>query len=733
MAKITQFQNNFKVGELDPLLRSRTDLEQYQDALESATNVVVQPQGGVRRRDGLQFIYDFGASFTQFKLIPFEYSTTDSYLLVFVDERMYVFKGGVLQTNINATGNDYLVTTGITAATLTDLNFTQAVDTLILVHEDVQPKRVVRNSDTSWTFENLAITNIPLYAFDLDTHQPQYSITPSAVTGNITLTASSVTTDTGTAQAGGSDTITLKAASSFSADDKCNGMFIEITSGTGSGQTRHIKDYVGATKVATVYSAWDTAPDATSAYDIKAFKPAAVGEYAQVLNGFGRARYVEYVSDTEMKCVVESPFFDTTEITADNWQSEHGYEDIWSNTRGWPRSAAFHEGRLYFGGSKSRPNTIWGSRVVDYFNFDTGTGLDDEGVEATINTNQLNVIVHINAGPDLQIFTTGGEFIVAQLGNEPITPSSFLVKSQSRIGSREGVPIHDLSGATLFIQRQGKALVSFQFTDTTSSYGTTPLSVLSSHLLKDPVDFGIRRATSTDETDRIYICNGTDGSMVVYSILASQDVIAPSRFDTDGEFINVAVEIDEAFVIVKRTVNSVVKYYLEKFDENLTVDSALTGGAASSVNMTHLEGKEVSIIRDGVVEPVQTVPASPYTITFESAATSSYQVGMNYTVEVKTMPAEPNLSSGSIQGLKKRILQVDAIVYETQNMSINGQLVAFRNYGEGVLDQAVGEYTGLKTVHGLLGYSQTGQITITQTAPLKMTVLGLEYRMSIGN
>lgn len=733
MAKITQFQNNFKVGELDPLLRSRTDLEQYQDALESATNVVVQPQGGVRRRDGLQFIYDFGASFTQFKLIPFEYSTTDSYLLVFVDERMYVFKGGVLQTNINATGNDYLVTTGITAATLTDLNYTQAVDTLVLVHEDVQPKRLVRNSDTSWTFENLPITNIPLYAFDYDVHQPQYSITPSAVTGNITLTASSVTTDTGAAQAGGSDTITLKTSSSFSADDECNGMFIEITSGTGSGQTRHIEDYVGATKVATVYPAWDTAPDATSHYSIKAFKPAAVGEYAQVLNGFGRARYVEYVSDTEMKCVVESPFFDTTEITADNWQSEHGYEDIWSSTRGWPRSAAFHEGRLYFGGSKSRPNTIWGSRVVDYFNFDTGTGLDDEGVEATINTNQLNVIVHINAGPDLQIFTTGGEFIVAQLGNEPITPSSFLVKSQSRIGAREGVPIHDLSGATLFIQRQGKALVSFQFTDTTSSYGTTPLSVLSSHLLKDPVDFGIRRATSTDETDRIYICNGTDGSMVVYSILASQDVIAPSRFDTDGEFINVAVEIDEAFVIVKRTVNSVVKYYLEKFDENLTVDSALTGGAASSVNMTHLEGKEVSIIRDGVVEPVQTVPASPYTITFESAATSSYQVGMNYTVEVKTMPAEPNLSSGSIQGLKKRILQVDAIVYETQNMSINGQLVAFRNYGEGVLDQAVGEYTGLKTVHGLLGYSQTGQITITQTAPLKMTVLGLEYRMSIGN
>ena len=64
----------------------------------------------------------------------------------------------------------------------------------------------------------------------------------------------------------------------------------------------------------------------------------------------------------------------------------------------------FPRGRLYFGGSKSRPNTIWGSRSIDFFNFDTGTGLDDESVEATINTNQLNSIVNIVAGADLRVF-----------------------------------------------------------------------------------------------------------------------------------------------------------------------------------------------------------------------------------------------------------------------------------------------------------------------------------------
>lgn len=730
MTRIVQFQTNFSVGELDPLLRARTDLQQYSNALETAQNVIVQPQGGVSRRPGTKFIHNFGASFTDFKIIPFEYSVTDSYTLVFVDQRIYVFKGGVLQTNINGSGNDYITATAITASMLDELNFTQAVDTLILCHEDLQTKRLVRNSDTSWTLSDLPLSFIPQYAYALDFHQPTFTITPSAVDGNIEITASSATTDTGTAQAGSSSTITLKAASSFTSDDQPNGMFIKITAGTGSGQTRHVEDYVASTKVLTVYPDWDTAPDNTSSYSVQPFWESAVGEYAVAVSGFGRARYIEYVSNTKMKAYVETPFFDTNAIVSGDWESEHGYEDTWSSTRGWPRSAAFHEGRLFFGGAKSRPNTIWGSKVIDYFNFDTGTGLDDEGVEATINTNQLNVITHINSGPDLQIFTTGGEFIVAQANIDPITPSTFLVKPQSRIGSKPGVPIEDLQGATIFVQRQGKSIISFQFTDTTASYGTTPLSVLSSHLLNDPVDMSVRRATSTDETDRLFLVNN-DGTMAVYSILQSQNIIAPSKFVTDGSYIAIGNELATTYCIVKRNVGGTDVYYLEQFDDDVTLDSAKTGGAASSVSIGHLHGKTLEIIRDGIVEPSQTTP--PYTVTFETAATTSYQVGLNYTVTVKTMPAEPQLAQGSVQAKKKRIVQVDAIVYETQNMTINDKLVSFRNFGESVLDSAVQEFTGTKTMHGLLGFSGTGQITISQTVPLKMTVLGIEYHMSVGN
>ena len=731
--RIIQFQTNFSVGELDPLIRARTDLQQYQNALEEATNVVVQPQGGFRRRDGLEFIYDFGSTFTDFKVIPFEYSVTDSYFLVFVNQRIYVFKSGVLQTNINGSGNDYIAATSITTAMLDEINYTQAVDTLILCHEDLQTKRLVRNSDTSWTLENVPLTNLPQYPYALSTNQPQFTITPSATTGNITITASAATTDTGTAQAGAASTITLKSSTSFSSDDQANGMFVTLTSGTGSGQTRHISDYVASTKVATVYPAWDTAPDNTTGYKVEPFAATAVGEYAQVTSTFGRARYVEFISSTEMKAVVEVNFFDTSAITAGNWESEHGYEDVWSNARGWPKSAAFHEGRLYFGGSKSRPNTVWGSGVINYFDFNPGTGLDDEAVEATINTNQLNTIVNLFSGNDFRIFTTGGEFVVLQTGDNPITPSSFFVRPQTRLGAKAGIPIEDLNGASVFIQRQGKSINAFQFGDTTASYQIQNISALSSHLLKDPTDMAARRAASTDESDRLFVVNATDGSMAVYSILVGQNVIAPSRFTTDGEFIAVGVEIADVYVIVKRTIDGTANYMLEKFNTSLTLDSAKSGGAAASVNMNQLEGETVSIIRDGVVEPTQVVPASPYTITFASPATTSYQVGLDYTVTARTMPAEPVLSSGSVQGFKKRIIQVDAIINDTQDMTINGKQVSFRNFGEDVLDTAVQPFTGTKTAHGLLGYTGTGQITISQSVPLAMTVLGLEYRLSVGN
>ena len=236
MARFVSFQTNFSTGELDPRLRSRVDLEQYNNSLEQATNVVIQPQCGMKRRPGLKHIFELPNTSTEsavngVRLIPFEFNVDDSYMLAFTHQRMHVIKNGALVTAING-GADNFLTTTVTSAMLNQISWTQSADTLIVVHPDLAPLRIVRGAtDASWTASTITFDSIPLYAFTLTTTNPTGTLTPSAVSGKITLTGSgNVFHDgrTGTAQAGTSTTITLDA-SALANDDIYNGSTITIT------------------------------------------------------------------------------------------------------------------------------------------------------------------------------------------------------------------------------------------------------------------------------------------------------------------------------------------------------------------------------------------------------------------------------------------------------------------------------------------------------------------------
>lgn len=63
-------------------------------------------------------------------------------------------------------------------------------------------------------------------------------------------------------------------------------------------------------------------------------------------------------------------------------------------------------------------------------------------------------------------------------------------------------------------------------------------------------------------------------------------------------------------------------------------------------------------------------------------------------------------------------------------MKINGTNIPFRALGSDILDEAVPEFTGTKTLHGILGYTDEGKITIEQDVPLKLTLLGMEYKVA---
>ena len=663
MARFVTVQTNFTTGELDPLLRARIDLKSYENALETAQNVFCQPQGGITRRSGTRYINSLpnagsDSAANGVRLVAFEFSTSDSYMLCFTHNRMYVYKAGVLITNINGTGNPYLSTSGVslTSARLNEMCWTQSADTLIITHEDINPVKIVRGgTDATWTASALTFDSIPKYAFTLSYSNPAGTLTPSAISGKVKLTAS--------------------AGTPFSA--------------------------------------------------------ASEGQYINVIPQ-GRAKIVQYLTATTVNVVTEFPFFDTTAIASGNWEIESGYEDVWSSTKGWPRTVTFHQGRLYFGGSKSRPSTIWGSVVGLFFEFEPSEGLDDDALEATLDTNTFNAITDIISGRDLTIFTTGGEFYVPQSGLEPITPTSFFVQSTSRNGSKPGIRVQQLESGVIFVQRQGKSLSEIAYSDTQLTYVTSKISLLSGHLLKTPKRMSLRRAVDTDENDLLLIVNGDDGTLAAYSLMRSQNVIAPSELVTaQGSFVDVGVDLTTIYTVVKRTISGTDQYYVEKVEHSLLTDSAKTGGIASSVSMSHLVGKEVNVILDGIVQANQTVAAGG-TVTFPRASTTSYEVGLPITVQATTMPIDLKVQSGTRLGFKKRIVEVNALVLETQNMVVNGIEVPFRSFDTPLtLDADVPEFTGTKVLHGILGYSNEAKITITQSAPLKFTLLGMEYKVAV--
>jgi len=72
---------------------------------------------------------------------------------------------------------------------------------------------------------------------------------------------------TGTAQSATASTIVLAAGES-AVDHFHKGNLVYISSGTGAGQYRFIKEYTGATKTVDVSMDWSTTPDATSVYTV---------------------------------------------------------------------------------------------------------------------------------------------------------------------------------------------------------------------------------------------------------------------------------------------------------------------------------------------------------------------------------------------------------------------------------------------------------------------------------
>ena len=449
------------------------------------------------------------------------------------------------------------------------------------------------------------------------------------------------------------------------------------------------------------------------------FSPEHVGTTFRV--GAMWATATSFLHNQRMTCTVTGPT--TFGPYTFDWS-----EPLFNPVRGWPVCATFHQNRLAVAGTLDRPNTVWLSKVGDFFNFHPGDGLDDEAIEFPLLSDQVNAVTHlVSAGP-LQVFTTGGEWT---LSGEPLTPASLLARRQTQVGSLSdrSVPPAQVEGATLFAAASGRELREFLFSDVEQSYQSADLALLARHLFRDPVDMAY------DPVERLLHVVMADGSLATVTNFRREQVTAWTRQETQGLFLAVAVVGRQTYALVLRA----GALFLEVFDDTLNTDAALTGSSPIAKTLWsglgHLEGQTLTLLADGThVDPAEVTGGS---ITLAEPA-KTVEAGLPFTHVVEPLPPLSDGPEGGGNGRQTRLIRASFRLLETPALTVDtgrgAKSIPFKRLGSsGVLDTPPLPFTGDATVRAL-GWQRDSirpLWRIEQDAPLPCTVLSVTTEMKV--
>lgn len=651
--------NNFTRGELSPRLRGRVDFDGYYCGCEVLKNFIILPQGGITRRPGSYFVAAAKTSAHPVRVISFQYSTEQAYIIELGHQYMRFYKdGGQIETSLGS-GVPYEIATPYAGADLFGLHFAQTADTMYIAHGNHAPRKLTRTGHTSWTLSTVDFYHGP-YG-----DEATLNITPSGTSGSITLTA---------------------ASSLFASTDV--GRLIAIYCSDSKWYHLKITAYTDATHVTATVRGSDA-------------------NYAASLPGTSAASKYRMGS--------------------------------WTSVLGYPRTVTFFEQRLMFGGTATRPQTVWGSQSADYEKFLAGTN-DSDAVEFTLADDQVNAIVWMIPRERLIIGTTGGE---ARLGStsdlEALTPTNVTCRMPTAYGSADIRPIR-IGADTLFVQRGGRTVRNIAYDIQYDVYDAQSVSVLSEHITRGGI---VDVAYQQEPFPVVWYVRG-DGVLLGFTYLKEQEVAGWHWHDTDGEFESVATiagsgSEDEVWVVVKRTIGGDDLRYIEYFkpvdfgddqEDAFYVDSGLSydGSPVNSVSgLSHLEGKEVHILADGAAHPPATVASG--TIALEAAA-SVIHVGLPYESHLKPMNLEAAMQSGTGQGQYKKVMECTVRLLDTLGLKIGRDedhldVIPFRGSGD-LFGSPPALFSGdmrIKTFRG--DWSTDAYVYIVQDLPLPATILGI--------
>lgn len=410
------------------------------------------------------------------------------------------------------------------------------------------------------------------------------------------------------------------------------------------------------------------------------------------------------------------------------------YESAWGIYRGYPSAVCFFENRLVFADNDNQPQTLWMSQTDDYEDFTVhGTVVDSDAVTITLAAEKVNAIKWLLSSRRLLVGTTGGEWwITGNASEEAVTPTSVLVRKATGYGSGGTQPLI-AGGDVLFVQKPGKRIRKFEYKFDSDSYQATDLSVLAGTITEAN---NIEEIVFQQNPYQLLWCRLSDGSLATLSYTPEHDVYAWAThwIGHTGQGVVESVATipgttdDEVYFIVKRTIDSTTKWYIERLhnfyfaaiEDAVYVDSSLTYDstpASTITGLSHLEGETVDVFGDGAIQADKTVTSGEITI---ATAASVVHVGLNYITNIETMRLSVGTPFQTAQGLLKRINKVTARLYNS--------MYAKAGPDASNLDTLISSYTAGDNdteIRILQGRSTDGVVYIRSSEPAPLTVLAL--------
>lgn len=613
---VNVIQPSFSSGEFSPELYSRVDLQKYSTGLKTCKNMIIHPTGGVSNRPGTKFIAEAKYANYNTRLVAFEFSVTQAYIIEFGHGycRFYMNGGQILKASpaawVTSTSYHigdfvtessktyycivdhssgtfatdlaankwveqycYEIPTDYESADIFKLKFTQSADVLYIVHPDYPPAQLERYDHDHWELVDYEFEEGP---FRLSNSDSASTITVNAVTGSATMTAAKDVFNSGHVGSlwrvehdiEGQSLSLAYTTPTTSASIKCGGTWRIITHGTWTGKFKIQKSIDGGsnwTNLRTYSSKDDFNVNTYGEEDDD--DPFLIRIYCYELSSgtvsidltsdpFTQSGTVEVTAYTNTKSVTVSVLrtLGSTSATT-NWA-----EGAWSDYRGYPSTVTFYQDRLSFASNEAEPQTIWFTEAGNYTSFLRSSPLEDtDGITINLPARKMNGIRNLVGLSKLLALTSASEWSIGADG--ALTPTTVSAQVEGYRGCSEVIDPIIIGNRIIYVQRMGSKLRDLGYDFGVNGFTGDILNNFSSHLLNG---YEVVDMDYAEEPNNLVWLVRDDGILLSLTYLREQDVLGWSWHDTQGKFKSVATIPGDGYHEVWFVVERGSKVFIEQ-------------------------------------------------------------------------------------------------------------------------------------------------------------------------